>query len=127
MLVGGGGGLGNVRNDFLIVEKRPLPLTSELRVVFKGGVAHVLELPRVGGTGHNWGSLGEQPPPPPPTNARRHPIVGPPGVLTQAGPPSILVTHCSPLYCDRPRFTTAALGHLVLQRPPPVSERGGGH
>lgn len=33
-------------------------------------------------------------------------------------------THCSPLHCDRPRFNMAALGHLVLQRLPPVSEEG---
>lgn len=56
--------------------------------------------------------------------ARLHPIVCPPGVLTQAGPPSVLVTHCSPLYCNGPRFIMAALGHLVLQRLPPVSEEG---
>lgn len=50
--------------------------------------------------------------------------VSPPGVWTQAGPPSVIVTHCSPLYWDRPHFTTAALGHLVLQRLPPVSKEG---
>lgn len=43
------------------------------------------------------------------------------GVRTQAGPPSVFVTHCSPLCCDRAHFTAAALGHLALQQRPPVS------
>lgn len=93
-------------------------LTFEQGIVFKGAVA--LHLPwGLCTTGTVWKSLHILCP-----VGRLHPIVGPPGVWTQARPPSVFVTHCSPLYCDRPRFTTAVLGHLVLQRLPPVSEEG---
>lgn len=47
-----------------LLEKHPLPhiRAGGEGVVFKGGVARVLQfLPR--GTGHNWGSLGAHPPP----------------------------------------------------------------
>ena len=50
------------------------------------------------------GSLGESPHPTP-LSADFTPGLSPPGVLTQAGPPSAFVTHCSQLYCDRPHFT----------------------
>lgn len=63
-----------------------------LEITFKGGVVPHLRQ----GTGYNWGRLGESP---------HHtlllpdftPWLGPPGVLIQAGPPSVFVTHCSQL------------------------------
>lgn len=50
------------------------------------------------------GSLGESPHPTP-LAPDFTPRLRPPGVLTQAGPPSAFVTHCSQLYCNRPHFT----------------------
>lgn len=49
------------------------------------------------------GSLGESPHPTP-LSPDFTSWLSPPGVLTQAGPPSAFVTHCSQLYCDRPHF-----------------------
>lgn len=107
---------GDVWDDFLIVEKHPFPHIGARDGFQRWGCLCSSFTPG------DWAQLGQCGTPSPLT--RLHPIVGPPRVWTQAGPPSVFVTHCSPLYCDRPRFTMAALRHLVLQRLPPVSEEG---
>lgn len=58
----------------------------------------------LGGTGYNWG-VWESHHTPTPLSPDFTPWLSPPGALTQAGPPSAFVTHCSQLYCDRPHFT----------------------
>lgn len=72
------------------------------KITFKGGVVHVPHFPW--GTGYNWG-VWESHHTPTPLSPDFTPWLSPPGALTQAGPPSAFVTHCSQLYCDRPHFT----------------------
>lgn len=72
------------------------------KITFKGGVVHVPHFPW--GTGYNWG-VWESRHTPTPLSPDFTPWLSPPGALTQAGPPSAFVTHCSQLYCDRPHFT----------------------
>lgn len=104
----------DVWDDFLFVEQHLRPhIQSE--IIFKGGGWSCSSFSPRGRV--QLGQSGRVTPP-----ARLHPIAGPPGALTQAGPPSVFVTHCSPLYCNTARFTTAAVGHLVLQWLPPVFE-----
>lgn len=74
-----------------------------LEITFKGGVGHVPHFPQ--GTGYNWGVWESRHNQPLSHQISPHGLAPPPGVLTQAGPPSAFVTHCSQLYCDRLHFT----------------------
>lgn len=77
-------------------------LTLVLEITFKVSGVHV---PFTPGDWVQLGQSGRVATPHLPLLPDFTPWLSPPGVLTQAGPPLVFVTHCSQLYCDRPHFT----------------------
>ena len=99
----------HVWDDFPpFAEKHPLPQTGAGGLFSEVGFAHVLHPPPQGlgttGAENLHTAL--------PSLGRLHPIVGPLGAWTQAGPPSVFVTHCSPLHCDGPPFYHGCTGDI---------------
>lgn len=94
--------LWDIQHDFLVVEQHPLPQTG-VGDHFQRQWCTCSSF-----TPGDWVQMGQSG-----RVATPHcsllpdftPWLSPPGILTQAGPPLVFVTHCSQLYCDRPHFT----------------------
>lgn len=88
-------------HDRLSVQRHPRPQTG-VGDHFQRWGCSCASFPR--GTGYNWGVWQSRRTPPLSHQISPHGLA-PLRFLTQAGPPSAFVTHCSQLYCTRAHFT----------------------